>query len=268
MNSLNGIAMPEIRATDGVRIAWEERGSGKPLLLLMGLGADRTAWSPHVDDWERSFRCILVDNRGAGASDAPAGPYTTARMADDAAEVLRALDVDRASVVGISMGGAIAQQMGLRHPELVDRLVLTASWAGMNPVSEDVFAELLAARELFSATDFVRRLQLLIWSPSAYAERAAQLRADRADPALSVSDDAFAAQVHACLAHDVRAALPQVVAPVLITCGAADVFTPIAASEELSRLLPNSTTEMFAGGHAHHWEELDRFNRLCEEFLQ
>ncbi|WP_396657328.1 alpha/beta fold hydrolase [Microbacterium sp.] len=261
--------MREITTSDGVRIAWEERGSGKPLLLLMGLGADHSAWEPHVESWERTFRCILIDNRGAGASDAPDGPYTTARMADDAAEVLREVSAAPAGVVGISMGGAIAQQLALRHSELVDRIVITASWAGMNPVSEDVFDELRDARTAFSPEAFLRRLQLLIWSPPAYAERVAQLRADReTNAAGGMSDAAFAAQVDACVGHDVRASLTELTAPVLITCGRADVFTPIAASEELAQLIPDSTTEVFAGGHAHHWEELDRFNRLCEEFLR
>src|SRR5690606_20909580 len=148
-----------------------------------------------------AFRCILVDNRGAGASEAPAGPYSTSRMADDAAEVLRAAGAERAGVVGISRGGAIAQQLALRHPGLVDRLVVTASWAGMNPVSEDVFAELREARTVFSPEAFLRRLQLLIWSPPAYAERAEALRADRATVAEGMSNAAFAAQVDACVEH-------------------------------------------------------------------
>ncbi len=260
--------MREITTDDGVRIAWTERGAGRPLLLVMGLGADHSAWEPHVAAWEGAFRCILVDNRGAGASEAPAGPYSTARMADDAAEVLRAAGVERVGVVGISMGGAIAQQLALRHPGLVDRMVVTASWAGMNPVSEDVFAELREARTVLSPEAFLRRLQLLIWSPPAYAERAEALRAERMAAVEGMSNAAFAAQVDACVDHDVREALSQIAAPVLLTGGEADVFTPLAATEELARLIPDTTTEVFPGGHAHHWEELDRYNRLCEEFLR
>lgn len=261
--------MRELVATDGTTIAWDESGAGKTLLLIMGLGADHSKWEKHVAHWERNFRCVLVDNRGVGSSGAPVGPYSTARMADDAAEVLRAIGGGPAGVIGISMGGAIAQELAIRHPALVDRMVLTASWAGMNAVSEDVFSELRDLRGVLSPTAFQRRLQLLIWSPPAYAGRATELRADRAiadDGGMSVA--AFAAQVDACIAHDTRAALSALSVPVLVTCGEVDVFTPLAAGTELAELLPDSRLELFVGGHAHHWEELDRYNRLCEEFLQ
>nr|WP_306254935.1 alpha/beta hydrolase [Ornithinimicrobium cryptoxanthini] len=238
-------------------------------MLIMGVGADHTVWAQHVAHLKRSFRCVLLDNRGTGASDAPAGPYSTAQMADDAAAVLRAVGSEPAKVIGISMGGAIAQQLALRHRELVDRMVLTASWARMNPMSEDVFSELRDLRFLLSPGAFQRRLQLLIWSPPAYAERSGKLRAERdelVDEPMTAS--AFAAQVDACVDHDVCAALPGLDVPVLVTCGEHDVFTPIAAGLELAGLITGSAVERFAGGHAHHWEELNRYNLLCEEFLQ
>ena len=261
--------MRDLVATDGTRIAWDEQGSGKTLLLIMGLGADHSVWEQHVAALAHGFRCILIDNRGTGASDAPAGPYDTARMADDAAEVLRSIGGEPAGVIGISMGGAIAQQLAVRHPELVDRLVLTASWASMNPVSEDVFAELRDLRQVLSPAAFQRRLQLLIWSPPAYHARVADLRADRdalVDEGMSAS--AFAAQVDACLSHDSRSLLSTLRIPVLVTCGEFDVFTPIEAGIELAELIPDATLERFAGGHAHHWEELERYNRVVEEFVR
>ncbi len=256
-------------AADGTRIAWTERGSGPNLLLLMGLGADHTAWEKHVADLERSFRCLLIDNRGVGASDAPQGPYSTTQMADDAATVLRAAGGGLAGVVGISMGGAIAQQLALRHPELVRKMVITASWAGMNPVSEDVFSELRELHRKLSPESFQRRLQLLIWSPLEYARRASDLRGERRGlEKAAMSAAAFGSQVDACLSHDTRQSLPAIDVPVLVTAGEYDVFTPVAASHEIAELVPDSTVELFAGGHAHHWEETDRYNRLCEEFLQ
>jgi len=262
--------MRDVLTSDGTRIAWEERGAGDTVLFIMGLGADHTAWEKHVVYLERRYRCVLIDNRGTGASDAPPGPYRTARMADDAAEVLRATGDGRpAGVMGISMGGAIAQQLALRHPELVRRMVLTASWAHVNAVSADVFAELRELHTVLSPAAFQRRLQLLIWSPPAYLARAAELRDARAAPQGSgTSTAAFAAQVDACIDHDTRAGLADLSLPVLVTCGEMDVFTPLAAGLDLADLIPGAVVERFAGGHAHHWEELDRYNRLCEEFLQ
>src|ERR1035437_1641078 len=86
---------------NGIKLAWEERGAGAPLVLIMGLGADRSAWAQHARAWERQFRCILVDNRGAGESDHPAGPYSTAQMADDYAGLITALGLRAVQVVGI-----------------------------------------------------------------------------------------------------------------------------------------------------------------------
>jgi pimeloyl-ACP methyl ester carboxylesterase len=261
--------MPEVVVADGTRIAWEERGTGPTLLLIMGLGADRTAWEKHAAHLEKSFRCILLDNRGAGVSGAPEGPYSTTLMAEDAAEVLKAVGGEPAGVIGVSMGGAIAQRLALGHPDLVSRMVLTASWAGMNPVSEDVFSELRSLKALLTPEAFLQRLQLLIWSPEAYAERAAELRQERLSiQGETMSAAAFAAQVDACVEHDARSALPELEVPALVTCGEMDVFTPLAACLELAELLPSASVERFGGGHAHHWEELDRYNRLCEEFLR
>ena len=120
-------------ATNGIELAYTEHGDGEPLLLIMGLGADSSAWESHVAAYHKRYRCIAVDNRGVGASSTPVGPYSTGQMADDYAGLLEALDLGPVRVVGISMGGAIAQELALRHPELVERLVLVATWAKSDP---------------------------------------------------------------------------------------------------------------------------------------
>ncbi|MBW7460394.1 alpha/beta hydrolase, partial [Paenibacillus sepulcri] len=102
--------MPRVR-TNGIDMHYEERGSGEPLILLMGLGADGTAWEDHVKAYERHFRCILVDNRGAGRSGNPEGPYSTRMMAEDTAGLMKALQIGKAHVSGISMGSGIAQEL-------------------------------------------------------------------------------------------------------------------------------------------------------------
>lgn len=253
---------------DGTRIAWSSRGAGRPVLLVMGLGADGSLWEPHLGHLSARFRCIVLDNRGCGASDAPFGPYTTEQMADDCAAVIDAAGEKAAAVIGISMGGAIAQQLALRHPSKVTALVLTASWAGPNAVSEDVFAELEAIRRLGDPYLLTRRLQLLIWSPAVYMREASRLREERESATdFAMAEQAFAAQCAACRGHDVRARLAEISVPTLVTGGRFDVFTPFACAEELARELPDATLASFDGGHAHHWEELDRFNSTCEEFL-
>jgi pimeloyl-ACP methyl ester carboxylesterase len=94
---------------------YEEHGAGEPLLLIMGLAADSTAWMFQVPEFAEKYRTIVFDNRGVGRSSKPAGPYSIHEMADDAAALLDVLHVERAHVVGVSMGGMIAQELALRE---------------------------------------------------------------------------------------------------------------------------------------------------------
>ena len=105
----------------------EEHGDGQPLLLITGLGYAIWSWQRQLPDWSKRFRCIAVENRGTGRSPKPPGPYSIEEMADDAAEALAGR---RAHVAGFSMGGYIAQMVALRHPELVERLVLVCTATG------------------------------------------------------------------------------------------------------------------------------------------
>ena len=113
-----------------MKIAWERHGAGPPLLLIQGLGYARWGWEPVVEPLARSFDVILFDNRGIGESDAPAGPYTAAQMAGDALQVLDEAGVERAHVLGTSLGGMVAQELALAHPERVDKLVLACTTPG------------------------------------------------------------------------------------------------------------------------------------------
>ena len=113
-----------------MKLAWERHGEGPPLLLIHGLGYARWGWEPVLDGLARSFDVILFDNRGIGESDAPTGPYTTAQLAGDALQVLDEAGVERAHVLGTSLGGMVAQELALTSPERVDRLVLACTTPG------------------------------------------------------------------------------------------------------------------------------------------
>ena len=110
------------------RVYYEEHGTGDPVLLINGLGADHTAWELQTGDLKRFFRVVVFDNPGVGQTEGPRGPYTTGLFADVAADLLRDLGIERVHVVGASMGGLIAQQVAVRHPGVVRSLVLHCSW--------------------------------------------------------------------------------------------------------------------------------------------
>jgi pimeloyl-ACP methyl ester carboxylesterase len=251
-----------------VRLTHREQGQGEPLLLIMGLGADGSAWDPHVAEWSKRFRCLAVDNRGAGRSPAPPGPYSTAEMADDYARLARRLNLEGLRVVGISMGGAIAQELALRHPDLVSKLVLVATWARLTPYPREVFAHLARIRASVPPDVFTRTLQLWIWSPAWFDAHLDELVAEQEAADGAMPQPAFDAQAAACITHDTSARLAQIRVPTLVTAGDRDVFVPPALSNELADGIPRAELEVFSGwAHTHHWEDLDRFNALVREWL-
>ncbi len=259
--------MPVI-TVNGIDLSYSVHGRGEPLLLLMGLGAPGALWAEHLQAYASAFRCIVLDNRGAGGSAGPPGPYTTAGMADDAAGLLTALGVESAAVAGISMGSAIAQELALRHPAKVRRLVLVSSWARCDPFLRELFACFVRARDSLAEPDFVRLLQLWIWSPEYVNANLGRLQDARVPSGERMPDTAFAAQCAACITHDALDRLARIHQPCLLTVGDADIFTPLRLSAAMRERLPDARLEVFAGmGHCHHWEDPARFNRTTLAFL-
>jgi pimeloyl-ACP methyl ester carboxylesterase len=120
--------MPAARV-NGISMYYEQHGTGEPLLLINGLGADITLLAPIMAWFERSFRVVAFDNRGAGRTDKPDAPYTIELMAQDTAALMDVLSLERANVLGISMGGRIALEVALSCPSRVGRLVLVSTSA-------------------------------------------------------------------------------------------------------------------------------------------
>src|SRR5262249_32190040 len=115
---------------------YEEYGSGEPLLCIMGFATDSTGWVLQTPEFSKHYREIIFDNRGVGRSSKPAGPYSIAQMAEDAVGLMDTLDIRRAHVLGLSMGGMIAQEIALRHPERVHGLVLACTFPEPDDVTE------------------------------------------------------------------------------------------------------------------------------------
>src|SRR5690554_2258787 len=199
--------MPIIQ-TNGINLYYEERGSGDPLLLIMGITGPASAWEKHVAEWEKSFRCILVDNRGIGQSSKPAGPYSSALMADDCAGLLEALNLENVRVVGCSMGSIIAQQLALRHPQKIRSLVLMCPWARCDNKAKAIFQHMKNCKAKLSPEEFSLYMQTLIYSKKSWDDEAfvASLAADRKNSANDPVPQPLAGlegQAAACVDHDV-----------------------------------------------------------------
>ncbi|HET9772884.1 MAG TPA: alpha/beta fold hydrolase, partial [Acidimicrobiia bacterium] len=181
--------MATARAGDGTVIYYETWGRGEPLLLLSGLATDLRIWACQRLVFGRRFRCIAVDNRGSGRSDKPEGPYTLEQMAADAAAVLDAEGVDRAHVLGHSMGSYIAQMMAVEHPDRLRSLTLagtacrhlpwrvellegwreTAVTSGVHRWARRAFPHLLGPRTAWTFGLFINLLWPIILQQPAHA---------------------------------------------------------------------------------------------------
>jgi len=155
--------MPHVE-TNGIQMYYEERGSGEPLIMIMGITAPGGVWDAHADAWKDDFRCIYPDNRGVGKSDKPEGEYSSAMMADDYAGLMDALDIPQARVVGVSMGSIIAQQLMLRHPDKVKSAVLMCPWAKCDRFATATFQHMADCKAHLRPEQFMKWVQLLIFT--------------------------------------------------------------------------------------------------------
>ncbi|HLY39370.1 MAG TPA: alpha/beta fold hydrolase, partial [Candidatus Binatia bacterium] len=251
--------------------------------LVMGLAADSTAWMFQVPDFARHYRTIVFDNRGVGRSSKPSGPYTIHQMADDAASLLDALDVARAHVVGVSMGGMIAQELALRHPQRVRGLVLGCTYPEPDADAErqrqfsvqQLGGRITAAGETdidVSTVDPLAFFQTLL--PRVFN----QSFIDTELPKLlqifggalqwGFSMEAILGQVEAVMGHKATDRLHEIASPTLVITGGADLLVSPANSDVLARNIPGAKLVKVPGGsHGFNFETPDVFNRAVLDFL-
>lgn len=264
--------MPYANA-NGINLYYEERGSGEPLLLIMGITAPGSVWEKHAAYWEQHFRCILFDNRGVGFSDKPAGPYTTAQMADDCAGLLDTLEIDNARVAGVSMGSTIAMQLALRHPDRVRSMVLMCPWARCDRKGEAVFKHMMHAKRL-RPEEFSNFVQQLIYHKSSWDNDAVydELMQEQQEAAVAPFPQplhGLEGQAYACISHNVLAELPKIKQPCLVIGGKEDVFIPPWMAQEVAKAIPDSELHLYDNaGHAFHWEKIDDFNPRVLHWLK
>lgn len=235
----------QVIAQDGTKLHVVEQGRGDPVLWLQGLNAPAAAWAVQLAHFSQTHRSIAADARGVGQSEAPPGPYTTRQMADDAIAVLDACGVARAHLVGLSLGGAVAQELALAHPDRVRSLALLATFATQDPRSRALLSAWRALYPLITSPELREA-----WERQAYAwlftdrfwrseaSVRAALRFAHSQPMQPTPG--FLGQVDAALAHDARDRLARLSAPTLVLHGALDQLSPVANGEELARLIPGA----------------------------
>ena len=239
--------------TDGTTLYWEEAGAGEPVLLVMGLGMAATGWWRTAPVLAKRFRVLTFDNRGAGRSGHPRGPYTLARLADDALSVLDAAGEESAHVYGISLGGMIAQELALRAPQRVRSLVLGATTAGgrQHELPDRETVGFLVRRASMPAEEGV-------WASIPYMYGAAELDGATARIAEDVEwrlqfppdQVGYRAQLAAAAKHDTVSRLGAIQAPTLVLHGTEDRIVPIGNGRRLAERLPDARFhELDGAGH-------------------
>jgi len=236
-----------------VRLAHDLCGvDGAPVLLIIGLGAPGSAWVHQVPDLSRQHRVAWYDHRGTGRSTAPATPYTTRDLADDAARLLDHLGWPRAHIVGVSMGGMVAQELCLAHRPRCLSLALIATRAGRGLPTRDGLIRFLRANLAGQGRRLPHLKRLLF--PPAYLASADHARLDRiltADFDQPITPGHRLAQIQAVMRHDTRRRLGQLAGlPTLIVKPCLDLLIRPEENDQLHRLIPGSTLLAFPdAGH-------------------
>jgi pimeloyl-ACP methyl ester carboxylesterase len=258
---------------NGARLYYEVYGEGEPLLLIMGLGANHLSWTAQIPVYAREFQVIVFDNPGTGQSDIPEGvDYTIPLLADDAAALLDALGIDAAHVYGVSMGGMIAQEMALRHPDKVSSLILGATTPGGAHAVSPSAEGLRALIDQGAAIDRVVNPAILevLFSPAYLAEHASELRDkfQRLADYPATSPEAYAAQLRAVARHDTYDRLPEIAAPTLVLHGTDDPLLPVANARILAERIPGAKLVLFeAARHGYMIEKQADADAAVLDFL-
>ncbi len=266
----------------GPRIAYELRGAlrrWRPwLVLIQGMGFDRRGWQPVLPNLQRHFRLVLIDNRGFGHSDRGAGRFGVADMAGDVLAVLDDAGINRAHVLGASLGGLVAQELAVTHPERVDALVLactTPGWPFAYPMPMATVRKLIAAAGL-SAEEKRRRLTENALSPRTVQDqpelvgRLLQLQ-QGGQPAPGDPPDrsALEAQAVAGARYAPRQRQTRIRARTLVLQGDADTVVHPRNGRLLADRIPGARLVTFPGlGHLLWWEDPDRFAAAVTAFLR
>ena len=245
-------------------------GQGPPLFIIMGLGGQSSSWGePLLQGLQRHFSTIRFSNRGTGGTDKPAGGYTIRQMAEDAAGLMEAIGQEQAHAFGISMGGMIAQELALNHPERVQGLGLGCTTCGPAhsvPVPAQTLAQFGQIMQL-PMEERIERFWEITVTPEFKKERGDFLkRILQLGMATPTPIETFGLQFAAIQAMDTYDRLPQITSPTLIIHGDRDILVPVENAEILHERIPGSRVRIVQGtGHCFFWENPDE---VVEELVQ
>jgi pimeloyl-ACP methyl ester carboxylesterase len=262
--------MPTVNA-NGMDLYYEVHGEGEPLLCVMGLGADTLAWALQVPAWSSEFKTIVFDNRDVGRSQYASGPYAVSDMAADALALADALELDSFHLLGLSMGGMIAQEMALTAPGRIRTLTLCVTYANGGRYARQKAQIWGADVSRRSREEQVEDLMLLTMSEEFYEneEGVAFLRQMMLGNPHPQDPAGFRRQLEAASAHDTRERLGSLLMPVHVIGAEHDILVPVWKSKELAELIPDARlTVIPRAPHGINVERAQEFNDAVAGFVR
>jgi 3-oxoadipate enol-lactonase len=260
--------MPSIDA-GGTELHYLRAGAGEPMLLIQGMSATHLAWGrPFLSPLEESFDCVVFDNRGMGMSGWAEMPFTTADLAADTVGLLDALEIERAHVVGMSMGGMIAQELALAHPERIHTLTLGATYCGgpegtlMAPEDLKMLGAAMASGD---REQVLRAMWEINISPSFREDDNHYAEFREMASALPSPKQVILQQMRACGAHDTSARLDQISVPTQVIHGTVDRLLGVGNGLEIASLISVEPELLEGVGHMFWWEQPERSAALVHE---
>lgn len=259
-----------------LRIGYELRGTlhwRRPwLVLIQGMGFGRSGWEPVLPKLGRHFRLVLVDNRGFGHSDRPAGLFTVADMAGDVVAVLDAVGVRRAHMLGASLGGLVAQELAVTRPERVDALVLACTapgWPLAYPMPRASVRLIAATAGLTAGTALRRYTENALSAPTVRRHPELVDRLVELQGARPAQKGVLLAQATAGALYASRLRRASIGARTLVLCGGADTVVDPRNGRLLADRIPGARLVTFPGlGHLLFWEDPDGFADAVTSFLR
>jgi len=261
--------MPTIPLRDGASLYYETHGSGPPLMLVAGLGGAATFWQAHIEAFARHFTVILHDHRGTGRSTLSRIDYSLAQMADDALQLMDALDIASAHWIGHSTGGAMGQVIATDHPARLSKLVLCGTWAKTDAFFRRLFEVRALMLKHLGPEAYTKASGLALNMPSWVRDNDAVLAANEAIAHQTIPiPEIVLSRIAAIVAHDRRDRLRDIKCPTLAIGARDDQVTPAYFTEEIGRLVPDCRTVVLPyGGHFFPNVVAETYQRVVLQFL-
>ena len=257
-------------SVNGIEINYKLEGDGPGTIVLVnGLADDLETWAFQMDDLlGAGYRVLRFDNRGVGQTTKPEGPYTSRMLADDAKALVDELGLRDFHLMGVSMGGLIAQEYAINYGGDLRTLTLACTYAAPGPFCSRMFAMWHDMAPVNGVPFIMRDVTLWAFTVPFFEEREEEAKEFEAEMAtMDMSVEAYLAQLNVIQTHDTTGRMKGITAPTLVLCGEDDILIPVRLSRRLLEEIPGSGFASSTGGHACMWEHPAAFNRTYLDWI-